>query len=279
MSIVYLNGEFIPESMAKISVFDRGFLFCESVYEVIGVYNNKLMQLEEHIKRLQESLNSMNIKLSYTHEYYAEIFKKLLEYNIKCKEPLCIYIQITKGEQNCRTHLPPPGIKPTIFAACYTSPKKSKDAIAKGFTAITVQDTRRKNCYIKSTSLLINTLAQEYAVSQGKDEAIFINSNKIATEGTSSNLLIVKNKKVLSPLNDERIVHGVTRKTILKILQENNIEVIEQDITQKMLEEANEVWLTGSTKGIYPIIEINNIKIGNGKPGKLWEKINKIYQA
>jgi len=276
LTIVYLNGEFLPESQAKISIFDRGFLFGDSVYEVIPVFNQKFTGLVEHLERLTASLQAIHMAVPLSVTEWTAIFEKLIDLNSPAVDQ-CIYLQITRGAAENRRFGIPHHIKPTILAICFPSPKKPLGIIRKGLRAITLQDKRRIQCHIKSTALLPNVLAYQTALDQNTDEAILIRDG-YANEATSSNLFIVKNNVLITPPLKPEILAGVTRKIILKIAISQQIPSLERNITEIELLNADEVWLTGSTKEIYPIVVINESIIGNGKPGPLWKKMFDLYQ-
>ncbi len=277
MASVYLNGEFIPETQAKISIFDRGFLFADSVYEVIPVYRNKFVCLNEHLLRLEQSLKSIHMTAPIKAEKWQEIFSKLIALNKYPDENLSIYLQVTRGSAIGRSHEIPSNTKPTVLAMCYPTSKKPNSVIEQGLSAITEEDKRRQECHIKSTSLLPNVLAFQSAIDCGAHETILIRDG-FAVEGTSSNLFVVNNDTLITPPLQPQILAGVTRHVILEMARLHQINIREASITEEALFESDEVWLTGSTKEIYPIVNINNHKIGTGKPGPLWKKMMALYQ-
>ena len=274
MSIVYLNGDFIDASEAKVSVLDRGFLFGDGVYEVIPVYNGQLFRLEPHLKRLQCSLSRIRMDFDWTLQQWQQMLEQLISQN-KGKN-LALYLQVTRGFVAKRDHRFPENPSPTIFAMVNPLPPLLTEQEILPCTAITVEDIRWKNCDIKSISLLGNVLLAQQAAESSADESILINDG-IATEGSISNMFIVKDGQVFSSKKDNRILGGITRELVIELLSQNNISVIEKEITVEELKNADEIWLTSSTKEIRPVIELDGEKIGDGVVGPVWKKAIKIY--
>lgn len=284
--IVYLNGQFIALQEAKISVMDRGFLFGDGVYEVIPIFKGKLFKPNEHLQRLKHSLAAIEIPFSVDENTLIAIFKELQSRNTAPVIPhkqadaianQAIYLQITRGAEEKRSHLFPENISPTVFIQCFPVKSKTLKEVHQGAKAITVEDIRWHACYIKSINLLPNLLVAEKAKKEGAGEAIFIRNN-MAQEGSSSNLFIVKNQVILTPPADHDILSGITRNWILTLLKKHKMPYVEAPITKNMLMQADEVWMTGSIKEILPIIQIDGQKIGDGKIGPVCEKIIKLYE-
>ena len=273
MSIVFLNGEFLPLEQAKVSVLDRGFLFGDGVYEVIPVYKGALFCASAHIKRLSENLEAIKIGIKLD---WLTILKQLIAQNGDGDKQ--VYLQVTRGVDSLRQHRVSKLLRPTIYASCTSLTLASTNKLQAGFSAITLEDLRWKHCHIKAVTLLPNILLYQQAIEQGSDEAILINDG-YAIEGTSSNLFIVSNGTlVTTPLNPQ-ILGGITRDFIIQLSRSNNIVVDERMISEAELNSASEIWLTSSTKEIWPIVQLNNKSIGDGKPGLVWEKLFNLFQA
>nr|MCH9644903.1 aminotransferase class IV [Gammaproteobacteria bacterium] len=272
--------EYVPQEEAKISIMDRGFLFGDGVYEVIPVYRGNLFGFEEHITRLNQSLNCIHIKPFMDQEEWRTVCKTLLKKNNVSKDGVShdIYLQITRGTDTTRSHAIPHDIKPTVVAFCTEARSKSKEEASQGFSAITLDDTRRKENYIKAIALLPNILLYEQARRENALEAILIRNNKVL-EGTSSNLFMTKDGILYTPLLTGDILEGVTRRLILEIAKEHDIPFKETDIDRDMLRNADEIWVTGSSKEICPIIELDKNSVGTGKVGPLWHKMRDLYDA
>ncbi len=268
---IYLNGNYLDIQDAKISPLDRGFLFGDSVYEVIPVYNNTLFTAKEHIDRLTHSLNALNIAQPLSHNEWINIFEKLLSFPHDGDR--MIYVQVTRGAYPDRTHASPQKITPTIFAAALPVTKKD---VSQGIIAITVTDERWAKCRIKATTLLANTLAKDAAQRAHAQDAIFIRDG-YALEGTASNLFIVRANTVITAPLSANILPGITRAHVINLLQEQNIPVEERLITETELKNADEVWLTGSVSEIVPVVVLDNQKIGTGEPGEIFKQAINLY--
>ncbi len=279
MSLAYLNGHYQPLAETKISALDRGFLFGDGIYEVIPVYSqdNYLLRGREHLTRLDNSLRAIGMTPPLNHQQWYEIFETLLAE--KHEDTCSIYLQITRGAETIRGHLfPNPPVKPTVFAFVNHLQIKSQAELAHGLKVITHQDIRWNNCFIKAITLLPNLLLMQQAKSQGFDEVILSRGDTI-TEACSSNVFIIKDGIVTTPPKSDNILGGITRELVLEILAKEKIPHREAEITQQQLFNADEVWLTSSTKEIAPVIEIDKKIIGNGKPGPLWQQAYQHYQA
>lgn len=277
MAIIYLNGKFIQQEKAAISIMDRGFLFGDGVYESIPVYQGRILGLKQHLERLERSLAAIKITLPLTSDQWENVLGKLLTLNENQNADQSLYLQVTRGPAPVRNHAFPKEIKPTVLAICMPPKNTPEEALHSGFSAITVEDRRHQDCYIKTINLLPNVLAYQQAQEENCVEAIFIRNGK-ALEGTSSNLFIVKNNTIYTPPISPNILAGVTREWILQLAKQNKIPCEEKSVKEKMLFSADEIWLTASLKEIYPIIKLNNIPIGNGKVGPMWFTIKDLYE-
>jgi len=276
MNIVYLNGGFLPIEQATISVLDRGFLLGDGIYEVIPVYDSKFLGLDGHLERLQHSLDSIKLPLQVKQTELKNIFLKLLEKNQAMQGAYSIYLQITRGPAPERTHAFPKITQPTLFATLKPISPLSYDNLKTGRAAITHEDIRWKYCHIKSISLLPTVLMMQKAHEANAEEAILIRDG-YALEGTSSNVFIVQGNVIYTPPLSEENLSGVTRSAILKLAKQNNIPLIERKIKAIELFAADEVWISSSTRGIFPIIKLDNKIISDGKPGKIWDQMIHLY--
>jgi D-alanine transaminase len=278
ISNIYLNGEWIPLSEAKISPLDRGFLFSDGIYEVIPVYNSIPFFIEDHLTRLFNSLLNIEIKITLSRKNVVSIVNKLISIN-SLKNQI-IYIQITRGVAKRNHAFPEKETTPTIFAM--TSPLIRPSEIEKnnGVNAITLEDSRWLRCNIKSISLLPNVLSSEKAVSLGADEAILI-KNDYLTEGAASTIWVVKNNTIYCPKKSQSLLEGIRIKLIEEICLNNKIDFKRKDIRKEELLTADEVLLTSATKEVAAVVKINNKKIGlsdfKGTPGPVFKKLNLEY--
>jgi len=270
----YLNGKILKGKEAKISPFDRGFQFSDGVYETIRWYYGKLFKLDEHLKRLKRSLAELKINFTASDELDKTI-ADLIKINGFIEKHLLVYLQITRGDVFPRQHFfPIPDINPTVFIS--VTPFKPKEhELKEGIKVILCKDFRWGRCDIKSTMLLPNIMARQEAVEKNAGEAILIRSGFI-TEGTHTNFFAVKDGKLYTSPLSNFILNGVTRKVILEICKDNGIPVSESEIKADELKTFDECMITGTISEVTPVIQVDNWKIGNGKPGPITLKLQKI---
>ncbi len=268
---VYLNGEYLPLSEAKVSVLDRGFLFGDGVYEVIPSYSGHLFRMQDHLDRLQDSMNNIRLQLPYSFEQWMEILTPLLD---KTKDQY-IYLQITRGVAATRDHAFPKDTVPTVFAMC--SDIKPLAGVEAGVKALTMEDSRWEMCNVKATTLLANVLLRQQAVEQGCAEAI-LHRNGYVTEGAASNLFAVIDGILMTPEKTTEILPGITRKVILELAQANNFKLSEEIISLEALKTASEIWITSSTREIIPVVELDSTPVGDGSPGPIFYKMKQLFQ-
>jgi len=280
MSTVFLNNAFMPIEDAKISPLDRGFLFGDGIYEVIPAYDGKTVGLEPHMQRMFDGLAAIGIKCSKTMDEWKALIDEVIEKNGGGN--LGVYIQVSRGADVKRYHAYPEGVEPTIFAmANPIKPAVECDAsTAKGFSVSTTQDMRWKRCQIKSTALLGNVMHFQEGYAAGNDEILLYNEDNLLTEASSSNAFIVKDGVVITPILDNQILPGITRKLILDILEKDGSIPFEvRNISMEEVFNADEVWVTSSSKELAPVTKVDGKTIGDGKVGKVWEAAFKLYTA
>ena len=277
-NIAFLNGQWIPLDQASVSPLDRGFLFGDGVYEVIPAYAGHLYGLHEHIQRLMSSLASIKIANPYTPSEWEDLFKAVIDHNRGQSMHFSVYCQVTRGALPKRSLTIPSGMQPTVFIMATPFAPPSIEQLAKGMTAITSHDLRSAHTHIKSNSLLAATLMRLEAQEAGADEVIVVHDG-FAIESISSNLFVVKDGVVYTPPLSPRLVGGVTRETIIQICKEHNIPCIEAPCAVSSLFSADELWLSGSTKEIVPVLTLDNICIGNSQAGSLWYRMIEWYKA
>ena len=269
MDIVHLNGQLLPADQAHISVFDRGFLFGDSIYEVIPFYQSKGFRLEEHIQRLEHSLRAIQI---HTEVDWNRLLDELVAANGGGN--LSVYLQVSRGASEGRSHQYDGDLTPTIFACC----KPIKDIYAdgpdsvQGIAAIVTADLRWHRCDIKATGLLPNILVLQQARQAGAAEAILIRDG-VLTEGASSNLFMVENGVLYTPKSSSEILGGVTRELILQLADEQGIPCQQVDIEYSRLLAADEVWISSSTRAIVPVLSVDGHTIGDGSKGRIWQQM------
>ena len=273
MSIVYLNGEYLPVEAARVSVLDRGFTFGDSVYEVIPVYGEHVFRLDEHLTRLYNSLRAINMENPRSVEQWQDIFRTVLDKN-QLAADRSLYVQVTRGVST-RDHLDDQGLTATVFVMC--RPVVQRD-FSLGVSAITHEDIRWQYCHIKATTLLANVLLKQRARKAGDAvEAILVKSGRI-TEGASSNVFVVIDGVVLTPEKDGSVLPGITRDLVVELLHHDGLACFEKLVTLEGMRAADEVWLTSSTLGIMPVVSIDGGPVADGRPGPVWQRANALYQ-
>jgi D-alanine transaminase len=271
--IVFLNGDYLPIQQAKVSVLDRGFLFGDGIYEVIPVYAGRIFRISEHLTRLNNSLAAVDIKNPYTDAEWEQVYNETLARNPGSGDK-SLYLQITRGVGE-RDHLYSSELIPTVFIMCRTFVPKTYE---QGVTAISQPDIRWINCHIKAITLLPNILLRQRAfVTDGSYEAILIRDGKVM-EGAASNVFIVKNGVVSTPVKDGRILPGITRDLLVELLHQSGTGCEERMIDESELADADEIWLTGSMTGVAPVVKLNGIAVGAGVPGVMWKAASKLFE-
>jgi len=269
---VYLNGEYLPVTEAKVSVMDRGFLFGDGVYEVIPAYSGRLFRLDDHLVRLDNSLKSIRLQNPHNREQWRNLLTGLL----KPDTDQSIYLQITRGAASKRDHAFPNDVKPTVFAMVSTiNPHTDENS---GLKAISLEDSRWKLCDTKAITLLANVLLRQQAVDAGCAESILFKDGYL-TEGAASNVFAVIDGVLMTPPKSPAILPGITRDVILEIAEKNQLPHREQAISKDEMRNASEIWITSSTREIIPIVEWDGLKVGEGKPGPVWKTYFKLFQA
>ena len=274
-NIVYLNGKFLPVEQATISVMDRGFLFGDGVYEVIPVFANKLLRPDEHLSRLQNSLNRIGLSNPLSDEEWQKLFSGLLDKNVG--EDRAIYLQLSRGMYSKRDLSANKNCQPTVFAMVLQVNSPDIDVLSAGISVITVEDFRWNACDIKSTSLVANVMLKQQAAEAGVEDAILIKDERV-TEGTASNVFVVKDGVLITPPTGRQLLPGITRDLVIEIAENNAIVVEQREIKEAELYSADEIWMTSSTREIAPVIKLNNKPVGAGVAGSVWKRMMDLYQ-
>ncbi|MDH5437130.1 MAG: D-amino acid aminotransferase [Gammaproteobacteria bacterium] len=272
--IVYLNGQFMPMEKAYVPVLDRGFIFGDGVYEVIPIYGGNILRLEEHLNRLDYSLEGIRLANPMSREQWKDIFHELIRKN--ANGDLSIYLQITRGVAP-RDHGFPENLTPTIFAMCSPLKPLASHFTTTGANAITTEDIRWQFCNIKSTSLLANTMLRQFALDKKADEAILIKGTNI-TEGSASSVFVVINNEIITPPKGTCILPGITRDLVIELANTNNIKCTERNISVDEIKSCDEIWVTSSLREILPVTTLDNLPVGSGTPGPIWKKTYALYQ-
>lgn len=274
MRTVFLNGEYLPADQAHVSVLDRGFLLGDGVYEVIPVYQGLPFCLKEHLQRLQRSLDGVRMANPYSIEQWSEIIARLVKDNEWDNQ--AVYLQVTRGVAP-RDHVFPEGVEPTAFVM--TNPIKPLPEWYKqdGIKAITVKDIRWAQCDIKAITLLPNSLLRQQAQDVGAQEAILIRDGYM-TEGSASNSYAVLDGVIYTAPKDEKVLPGITRDVVLELARSAGVPYREQAVSSEQLKQADEIWISSSTRELLPVTTLDDVPVGSGKPGPVWQQLDALYQ-
>ena len=273
--IVYLNGQLTPLSEAKIPVLDRGFIFGDGVYEVIPMYGRKPFRGTHHIARLFRSLATIGIPNPHDQAQWLALIAQVVEAN--GLDDQMIYIQVTRGVAK-RAHAFPKEVTPTVFIMTNSMVLPSAQVRAKGVACVTMEDRRWLNCQIKSTSLLGNVLAAQFAAEQEVTEAIQFRDGFLS-EASSSNVWIVKNGKLIAPPKDNLILEGIRYGLIEELCADQGIAFEARKITAAEVFTADEVLLSSASKEVLPVVSIDDKPVGKGVPGPIFAALYEAYQA
>ena len=274
---VYLNGAYVPEEDAKISIFDRGFLMADGVYEVTSVIDGKLIDFDGHTTRLDRSLRELDMENPISRDDLLEAHRELVRLNA-INEGL-VYLQITRGAPNDRDFVfPDPDETPqTIVMFTQNKPGLAENPTAKkGIKIISIEDIRWGRRDIKTVQLLYPSMGKMMAKKQGADDAWMVEDGAV-TEGTSNNAYIVKDGKIITRALSNDILHGIPRAAVLRFAQEAQMEVIERDFTIAEAQEADEAFITSASTFVMPVVEIDSQPLGTGTPGPMVTRLREIY--
>jgi len=274
--LVYLNGAMTPLSEARIPVLDRGFIFGDGIYEVIPVYGRKMFRPEQHLKRLFRGLDAVRIDNPYDQKQWLTLINEVIR--AYPSEDQAAYMQVTRGVAR-RTHAFPAGqITPTILIMSNPLTLPTPQAREEGVSCVTMDDKRWLRCEIKSVSLLGNVLAAQNAAENDANESIQFRDG-ILTEGSASNVWIVKDGVLMGPPRDNLMLEGIRYGLIEELCAAQRISLQEKRITREELLAADEVLLSSATKEVLAVTKVDGHAIGNGKPGPIYQKLYAAYQV
>ena len=273
--IVFINGSYVKEENAKISIFDRGLLFSDAVYEVTAVIDNKLVDFPSHVKRLNQSLNKLKIDYKFNEKTLLEIHKNLLNKNPFSNNEGLIYLQVSRGSAERDFLIKKNSLSPNIFA--FTQEKILTD-LTQGLKIITKEDLRWQRRDIKTTQLIYASLSKTEAHDIGADDAWFLDEDNYINEGTSNNAYIIDNNNTIITRNlSNKLLPGITRQTILEVAKNLKLNIEERAFTVNEAFAANGAFISSATTLILPVIEINRNIIGNGKIGPITAILRETY--
>lgn len=277
---VYLNGQFLPLAEAGVSPLDRGFLFGDGGYEVIPVYSRRPFRIDDHLGRLQSTLDGIGLANPLAVDVWTALVQRLI--SDAPWDDQSIYLQVTRGADDRREHaFPPPGVPATVFAFASPLLPPSATQRASGVSAITLPDLRWSRCDLKVISLLANVLARQQAVEQGCAEALLIRDGFLK-EGAASNIFVVKDGVLYAPPKTRLMLPGITYDVILELAAQHHQPVMIGEIAEEALRLADEIWMTSSTKEVLAITTLDGQPVGNGPtaglPGPVGERMWRWYQ-
>ena len=283
MTIAFLNGEYMPLSEAKISPMDRGFLFGDGIYEVIPTDAGNPVGFEGHTTRMAQGLEAIEITNPYTAEQWQDILSNLVSKNQTFIESgnIGVYFHVSRGTDTKRLHAYPKHIAPTVFGFAFeiAPPQPTSKTDVKPFKVALQQDKRWQRCHIKSTSLLGNVMHYQAGVDAGVNETILYNGDGMITEASSCNVFMVKDGAISTPPLNHELLPGITRAIAIEAFKQAGLVVTETWFSKEDLLNADEVWLTSSSKEVAPVIEVDGHVIGNGEVGDVWEKAIAAYHS
>lgn len=274
--IVYLNGDYLPEGEARISIFDRGFVMADAVYEVVSVLEGRLADFEGHMVRLARSLDALGIRNPLTQDEYLEAHRQIVARN-QITEGM-VYLQISRGNGGDRDFVyPPADTPPTVVLFGWNKPGIVDNPVAaRGISVISVPDLRWHRRDIKTVQLLYPSMMKMEAQSRGADDAWMIEDGFV-TEGTSNNAYIVRGGKIITRELSNDILHGITRASVLRLAREAQMQVEERNFTIEEAQQADEAFVTSASAFVMPVVQIDGAKIGGGAPGPVARRLREIY--
>ncbi|MDG2294612.1 MAG: D-amino-acid transaminase [Paracoccaceae bacterium] len=275
--IVYVNGEYLPEEDAKISIFDRGFLMADGVYEVTSVLDGKLIDFDGHAVRLERSLRELEMENPISKEDLLQVHRKLVSRN--GVEEGMIYLQITRGAPEDRDFVfpDPETTPPTVVLFTQNKPGLANNPAAeKGIKVISIEDLRWGRRDIKTVQLLYPSMGKMMAKKAGADDAWMVQDGHV-TEGTSNNAYIIKGHQIITRGLSNDILHGITRAAVLRCAEEAQMEVIERPFSIAEAQKADEAFITSASTFVMPVVTIDDRELGSGQPGPVAARLREIY--
>lgn len=274
---VYVNGQYLPETEATVSIFDRSFLMADGVYEVTSVLGGKLIDFQGHVQRLERSLNELGMVKPEAFDQLLDIHRELVRLN-DIDEGM-IYLQVSRGSAGDRDFVfPDPAVvKPTLVLFTQSKPGLANSPAAqKGIKVISIDDIRWGRRDIKTVQLLYPSMGKMMAKKAGCDDAWMVEDGMV-TEGTSNNAYIVKDGKIITRQLSNDILHGITRAAVLRFAREAQMEVEERPFTIAEAQAADEAFITSASTFVFPVVEIDGTTLGTGTPGPVAKRLREIY--
>jgi D-alanine transaminase len=266
----YLNGDYLPWESARISPFDRAFLYGDAVYEVMPVYAGRPFRFGAHCDRLTRSLAEIRMADPHTRDEWRDIIGTLIRRNGGGDQ--YVYWQVTRGAERGRNHAPLPEIPRTVFGFCAPFPRPSAAMLEDGVACVTAQDTRWSRCDVKATALLANVLLRQLASEVDANETILLLDGELV-EGSSSAVHVVVGGELRAPPHSKRILPSITRGAVEELADRLRIPHRSVAISQAELRHADEIWLTSATRELLPVTRLDDRPVGSGKPGPVWRRV------
>ncbi|MGK9233300.1 D-amino acid aminotransferase [Inquilinus limosus] len=276
MTLAYWNGSYLPLDEVKVSPLDRGFLFADGVYEVVAVYDGRIFELDAHLDRLARSLAAVRIDPGLDRAALAAVFLRLAE--TAPRPAATIYMQVTRGAPAQRSHAFPAGAQASILAFAGPLKRLGRAQQEDGFALVTAPDIRWLRCDIKSIALLPSVLAAQRATEAGVLETVMIRDG-LVSECAASNVFVVKDGRVVTPVADHRILDGINRRIAIRLATELGIPVEQRDVAEAELRTADEIWITSTTKELAPIVRLDGAAVGSGRPGPVWRRVREAFDG
>ena len=271
---VYLNGDFMPLEEARIPVLDRGFIFGDGVYEVIPVYSGYPFRLQQHLRRLQNSLDAIRIKNPLTLAQWSSLARRIIRMNPWKDQS--VYLQVTRGVAR-RDHAFPSKAAPTVFMMSNPLTPPPRKLISAGVACITATDNRWLRCDITSTSLLGNVLMRQRSAERGCLETIMFRDGFLS-EASASNVFVVHGKIISAPPNNHLVLPGTTNDVVMELARKARMPVRLREISEDEVRNADEIWVTSATKEVIAVTRLDGRPVGNGKPGAVFKRMHSLYQ-
>lgn len=274
--IVYLNGEWLPEADAKVSIFDRGFLFADAIYEVTGVIDGKLLEYEGHAARLKRSIGELGIELPISTEELLEVHREIVRRNA-LKEGL-IYLQISRGAAD-RDFAFPKDLRPTLVLFTQSKSVIDNPKLSTGLSVALLPDWRWERRDIKTVQLLYPSMAKMQATEKGADDAWLVEDGFVTEASSATAHIIDRDGKLITRPLSNAILHGITRASVLDIAEQAGISYEERAFTPDEAKNATEAFITSATNFVMPVTRIDGASVGDGKPGPLTLELRELYIA
>ena len=274
--LCYLDGALLPLREARVSPLDRGFLFADAVYEVFAVHGGVAARLGANLARLEFSLAELRIRNPHSAADWRALLQALIDTN--GGGDMYVYLQVSRGAEFGRNHVPPPELQPTVFAFCAPLPPLSREVRAGGVACITAADTRWARCDIKSVALLANVLLRQQAAEAGAAETILLRDGWL-TDASASAVHVVIAGEIRTPPRSHQLLPGTTRALIEELAVAHGLPCHSAPVSAAELRGADEIWLSAATRGVVAVTQLDGLAVGAGVPGPIWRRMRALVEA